>query len=188
MDLKEFGSKVANLAPALGGIFLGPAGAAGGTLLKVIANSFGLKEDAKPDEIYQAIQQDPNALVKLKELEFKHEDLIIRTTLEWKVKQLEYNLENTQGARAREVDVTKATGKKEINLYVLAWLTVIGFFLSFIIVGIINFPTNPVAISIISTLFGALIASYRDVHNYFFGSSKSSQDKTAIIANGMKKP
>jgi len=182
VDLKEFGSKIASIAPMLGGAFLGPAGAAGGALLKVIAGAFGLKDDAKPDEIYQAIQADPEAMIKLKELELKHTEVIARLNQEWRIKQLESDLENVRSARGREVDVTKATGKKENSLYVLAWLVVIGFFVSFAVVICFDMPTSEVAKTSISILLGALIASYRDVMNYFFGSSKGSADKTKLLA------
>ena len=184
MDLKEFGSKVASLAPMLGGAFLGPAGAAGGALLKIVAGAFGLKDDAKPDEIFQAIQQDPEALVKLKALELEHDALIARLNQERALAEMRTELENVKSAREREQKITELTGKKENSLYVLAWLVVIGFFVSFAVVIAFDMPTSEVAKTSISILLGALIASYRDVMNYFFGSSKSSQDKTKLMSQG----
>lgn len=178
MDLKEFGSKVASLAPMLGGAFLGPAGAAGGALLKVVAAAFGLKDDAKPEEIYKAIQADPEAIIKLKEIEFKEKDLILTKTLENRLAEFK----DTDSARRREVEVTKATGKLNVAMYILATVIVIGFFMLIYYLMKTTIPAGNKDVAIM--LFGTLSTSFGLVVGYFFGSSKSSQDKTELMAKG----
>jgi len=77
MDWKEFGGKVLEFAPTMAGVFLGPPGAAVATAVKILAGQFGIKSpDPKPEELYQAMQMDPEHAVKLREL-----DLNFR--LEW---------------------------------------------------------------------------------------------------------
>ena len=36
-------------------------------------------------------------------------------------------MQDRAGARNREVEITKATGKRDVNLYVLAWVVMGGF-------------------------------------------------------------
>lgn len=178
MDLKEFGSKIASLAPMLGGAFLGPAGAAGGALLKVVAGAFGLKDNAKPEEVFQAISSDPEAGIKLKEIELKEKDLILTMALQNRIAEFK----DTDSARRREVDVTKATGKLNIAMYFLAAVIVVGFFtlIYYLMKSAIPAGNKDVAIM----LFGTLSTSFGLVVGYFFGSSKSSSDKTAFMAQG----
>jgi hypothetical protein len=178
MNLKEFGSKIAGLAPLLGGAFLGPAGAAGGTLLKVVAGAFGLKDDAKPAEVYQAIQQDPDALVKLREIEYKEKELILTTTLQNRIAEFG----DTKSARGREVEITKATGKLNVAMYLLAAVIVVGFFVLIYYLMKTAIPAGNKDVAIM--LFGTLSTSFGLVVGYFFGSSKSSADKTSFMAQG----
>lgn len=78
MDWKELGQKIISLgAPLLGTALAGPAGGAVGAL---IANVFG--SNADPEAIAVAIQQDPQALLKLKELQLKHAERLSEITLE----------------------------------------------------------------------------------------------------------
>ena len=73
MDWKELGKKVAGLGiPLLGGALGGPGGAALGG---VVASALGLKDDS-PDTISQALTVDPEAAIKLKELENSHKEKI----------------------------------------------------------------------------------------------------------------
>jgi hypothetical protein len=71
MDWKKLGTSVASAAPALGLALGGPAGAAVGSL---VASAFGT--DAKPDAIAAAIQADPDAAIKLREIELRHAETL----------------------------------------------------------------------------------------------------------------
>ena len=81
-------------------------------------------------------------------------------------------------ARRREVEIVKATGEKETNLYVMAWLTVVGFFACVVIALLVDFPEGESAKAVLAMLFGALVTSYKDVIGYFFGGSKDGSDMT----------
>ncbi len=61
MDLKELGAKIAAPHPNLGAIVGGLIGALAGSAVKIIAEAFGLRAEAKPEEIAAAIQADPKA-------------------------------------------------------------------------------------------------------------------------------
>jgi len=88
-------------------------------------------------------------------------------------------LQERADARARQVETEKATGKRDINLYVLAWM-VVGLF--FTLVGLLMFVVLPEAnVGPVNQLFGAMATGFGMVLQYFFGSSKGSADKTAAM-------
>lgn len=60
-------------APILGGALGGPAGAAVGAM---IANQFGI-DAPTPDNIMAAIKADPEASIKLREVELRHQERLI---------------------------------------------------------------------------------------------------------------
>lgn len=64
MNWEDVGKAVARSAPALGGVLAGPGGAAIGS---VIASAFGV--EGTPDAVAEAIKIDPQAAVKLREIE-----------------------------------------------------------------------------------------------------------------------
>lgn len=177
-------SKVVNLvktsAPLLGTVIGGPAGTVVGGLaggaISLIAQAFGIEDVENPDKIYEAIRADPEAAIKLREIELSNKVELQRLAL-----QLDQAyLQDTQNARQRQIEVEKTTGKKDINLYVLAWIVITGFFALTCTLTFVKLPND--STGVIFLLFGALVAGFTQVINYFFGSSKSSGDKTRLLA------
>lgn len=76
MDWSALGKRVAQAAPILGGA-IGPGGAAVGGL---VASLFGVEND--PDAINQALDADPKAAIKLRELENEHKRELTKLQLE----------------------------------------------------------------------------------------------------------
>lgn len=79
MEWKDLGTSLIEHAPKLGGLLLGPTGAIGGQLL---ASLFG--SEPTPEKVQQAINADPNAVMKIKELEatkFQQEVDLVKTML-----------------------------------------------------------------------------------------------------------
>ena len=68
MSWSELGKTIAGYAPLLGGVVGGPAGASIGS---IIASKFGVEN--KPVDIARAIKHDPEARVKLREIELNNE-------------------------------------------------------------------------------------------------------------------
>jgi len=83
--------------------------------------------------------------------------------------------------------VVQATGNKDVNLYVLAWVVVGGFFVltgMLMLIPELEGRTNNAMVNI---LFGGLVSGFATVLGYFFGSSKGSTDKTQLLSvNGGK--
>lgn len=171
MDWSDVGKLVAKAAPLAGTILGGPAGGAIGGL---IASLFGV--ESEPDQVASAIQQDPQAALKLKELELNHKIELERLVLE----QEKMRLGDVASARNREVETTKATGSRDKSLYALAWLNVVGFFGLLATLMYVKVPED--SSGVVFMLFGSLAAGFGTVNQYFFGSSKSSTDKTAFLA------
>lgn len=166
MNWKSIGEKVVSMGlPMLGSVLGGPAGAEVGGM---VASALGC--DADPKSVDKAIRQDPEAFLKLRQAEMEND---------YRIREL--YLADRQNARAREVGIVQATGEKETNLYVLAWVTVIAFFATVITVIVVDLPTSEASKIVMSMLFGALVSGFKDVLGYFFGSSKSSADKTRML-------
>ena len=71
MDWQDVGHAVAKSAPALGAALGGPAGAAVGGL---IAAAFGVDRNAAA--VAEAVANDPEAAVKLREVELRHAEVL----------------------------------------------------------------------------------------------------------------
>ena len=185
MTWKDIGDFVKKGAPLLGSVLGGPAGGAIGSL---VSSAFGSDDD--PGKLLPILESDPEALSKLKDLEFKHYERLEELSIEAARVQLEESkayLADTQSARQREAIVVQATGKKDVNLYVLAWVVVGGFFIltgMLMLIPELDGRTNNAMVNI---LFGGLVSGFATVLGYFFGSSKGSTDKTSLLSvNGGK--
>lgn len=160
--------------PILGTILGGPlGGVAGKAASALVASKLGCEEtELNPDMLANGLA-DPDTLIKLKELELSHglelESLII---------------EDRKSARQREIEITRITGTRDINLYIMAWILFAGFFM---LLALLMFHTLPKDQSgVIYMLFGALSTGFGSVVAYFFGSSKSSKEKTDLLAQNRK--
>ena len=179
MDWKNIGHKLISFAPSIGGALLGPGGAAGGMAVKALAGAFGLKEDeTTPEKINSLINSDPEFALKAK---IADNDFLVKMR-ELDIKELETRLEDKNSARNREVEITKATGKKDANLYMLAWLGVLGYL--GLIVYIIHWglpKMSPEIALMVGNLIGVVGAKYSGIYDYFFGSSEGSADKNQYL-------
>ena len=185
MTWKDVGDFVKKGAPLLGSVLGGPAGGVIGTL---VSAAFGSDDD--PEKLLPILESDPEAINKLKELEFKHRERLEELNIEAAKVQLEESkayLADTQSARSREAAIVQATGKKDVNLYILAWVVVAGFFIltgMLMLIPELDGRTNNAMVNI---LFGGLVSGFATVLGYFFGSSKGSNDKTQLLSiNGRK--
>ena len=163
---------VAGIAPTLGNAIMPGVGGIAGTL---IAEVLGV--DNEPEKISNALQNiTPEQTIKIKELEFNHKEKWLALAIE----QDKAYLVDVQSARNREIEIVKATGKKDVNIYVLAWTIITGFFG---LCGVLLFRPVPAGQSdVVYLLFGGLVSGFATVLGYFFGSSKGSNDKNILLA------
>ncbi len=109
--------------------------------------------------------------------------LLILSKLEADFNRIERNNECNIGVQTMDNLKTIEKGK-EINISIIAYLIIAGFFA---LLGMMIFQPLPEGSSeAIFLLFGALASGFGAVVNYFFGSSKSSNDKTKLMSNGIQ--
>lgn len=78
----------------------------------------------------------------------------------------------------------KLIDKKDLNLYILSWLVVIGFYS---LVGVLMWKPIPKGSNeVLFILFGSLSSGFGTVLGYFFGGSKGSDEKTKLMSLGKK--
>lgn len=173
MKWKDLTGVIGSAAPIVGGLFGGPAGAAVGT---IVSQALGVANE--PDAIAKAVAADPQAALKLAQIERDHETELRNLTLEAE----KARLADVQNARAREVSLAQS-GHSNKPLYYLATTVVVGFFVT--LGGMCWASATGQATDIPQgafILFGSLSTGFGQVLAYFFGSSKGSADKTALLA------
>lgn len=176
-NIKEL---IGTSAPVIGTLLGGPAGGAVGGLISKV-----LGVDNTPEAIELALMNNPDALVKIKELETSKELAILQAELENKRidvgsvidnKKLDNEkdqmfLSDKQSARSRQVDSEKATGKVDVALYVIAGVIVLAFFASILALIFITLDKQSGTYELLLMLFGALTTKFGTVVDYFFGAS-----------------
>lgn len=72
---------------------------------------------------------------------------------------------------------------KDLYMYILGAVIVLGVFtiIGMLVWVVIKHPETPL-LPVLTMAVGALIAAFGSVVQYFYGSSKGSSDKTAILA------
>lgn len=187
MEWKEVAGAVTKSAPMIGTILGGPIGGAIGGIISLIGSAFGLAPDeTTPDAVSRMLQTDPQAAVKLAEIEANHKLELQKLILEQNrliLAEKQADLADTASARQREMEVVKSTGKVDVNLYLLAWTIVVGFFA---LTGLLMYHKLPEGqTEVIYMLFGGLVTGFSTILGYFFGSSRGSLMKSQVIA-GLK--
>ena len=167
-------------APVLGTLLGGPAGGAVGGLISKV-----LGVDNTPEAIELALMNNPDALLKIKELETSKELAILQAELENKRIDVGSVIDNRkldnekdqmflsdkQSARSRQTDSEKATGKVDVALYVIAGVIVLAFFVSILALIFITLDKQSGTYELLLMLFGALTTKFGTVVDYFFGAS-----------------
>ena len=176
-NIKEL---IGTSAPVIGTLLGGPAGGAVGGLISKV-----LGVDNTPEAIELALMNNPDALLKIKELETSKELAILQAELENKRIDVGSVIDNRkldnekdqmflsdkQSARSRQVDSEKATGKVDVALYVIAGVIVLAFFASILALIFITLDKQSGTYELLLMLFGALTTKFGTVVDYFFGAS-----------------
>lgn len=155
-----------NIAPGLATVVAGPLG---GMAVKAIADRLGVSDTV--EAVTAAIQADPEAAMKLAEIDLK---------------QFELEVKDRDGARAMQVAALQQNdwfAKNFLYLFTSVWSIFAMTYFGFVTFGTV--PTSGVrmADTILGVLIGTVLTGF---FNFFFGSSKGSQDKTNAIMKGMK--
>ena len=182
-NIKEI---IGTMSPVLGGMIGGPVGATVGTL---IAKTLGVEDN--PKAIEEALKNNPDALVKLRELENTKEIAILQMELE--TKKLGVNsiledkrmnndrnrdfLSDVQNARTMQIENLKQDDKfSKRFIYVLAafWSVFSAVYIILITFGTIPTANIRFADTILGFILGTIIAT---IINFFLGTSDKSGEK-----------
>lgn len=179
---EDLGHTVAKAAPMLGGAIGGPGGAAIGQL---VASAFGVDAD-DPQAVKQAIEHDPEAAAKLREIELRHKERLEELALERKelaFKGVKEHLEDTQNARTRDIELRKLGDEnKRANWMIIG--DVVGLVACLVMLYFIKDMNGAGEIrGIISTIAGFFGLGLRDAHQFEFGSSRGSKTKDALLGS-----
>lgn len=153
-------------APALATVVAGPMG---GIAVKAIAEKFGVAEEVSA--VAEAIAGDPAAAQKLAEIDLQ---------------KLEMEYADRANARAMQIAALQQDNPEAKNfIYRFAWFWSFTSVLYFFCVTFAPLPDGgrDFANIILGFLLGTAVAN---ILSFFYGSSKSSQDKTSALAKGGK--
>ena len=172
---------VTDAAPMVGGALGGPAGATLGAAVKVVAGLFGItKDDPTPDELNSVMVADPEMALKLKQADYQFTIEMRKIDRE----ELLAVMVDIQNARGRQIEHEKATGHTDYNLYILAWVIVLGFFaIIYALMRTTVFVDD--AQPVLFMLLGTLASGFGMVLQFFFGSTKSSSSKNDLLASSV---
>ncbi len=148
--------------PELATALLGPAG---GVVTSLVESLFGVKGEALP----AAIMADPEAAMKLRDLDNKHGEALCNI----KLQNYQAEIDDRKSARDREAQVLKLTGKFDWVQHACALLSVLGFFSVIFIVALTKLDQSDH--DILYMLLGVLGSTFTQVYQYYFGSSKQQK-------------
>ena len=154
------------IAPAVATAVGGPLG---GLAVTALASKFGVADDVAA--VAKAIAGDPDAASKLAEIDLR---------------QFQAESEDRDSARQREAAVAAAGGHAlpQLVVPILALGTVS---MTFVFIGILLFKVIDTAQQqLVIFALGYATAAAQQVLSYYFGSSKSSQDKTTALQKALK--
>ena len=153
-------------APMLATVVAGPLG---GKAVSMIAEKFGVEDTV--EAVAKAIAGDPEATQKLAEIDLA---------------QFRAEAEDRDSARDREVGMATAgaTPLAQMVVPILALGTVATTFLFIAALLFLEIKTEQQQLIIFA--LGYATAAAQQVLSYYFGSSKSSQDKTAALSKVAK--
>ena len=186
MALKKIGKVLAGIAPiaasVVSGGLLGPVAAG---VAKQVTSALNLPDGASEEDIEAAVvKADPSQLAELRRIDATlQKDLaeIQYKTDELGIREEEVHAKDRDSARHRQVELHDNTPT------VLAWVAIIGFFALLFLMWFRPPPEGSEEVLFVAVgILGSLVHSIKD---FFFGSSKSSQDKDDVIRaaiNGRK--
>lgn len=163
-DLKGIVSKA---APVVGTLLGGPAGAAVGGLVAA-----ALGTDNTPDAVSAALIGNPDAIVKIQELQ---------TNAKVQLQQLAVTAEQNRLADVQNARARQTANPNDKTPQFLAWGVTMGFFGTLALVMFAHL--EGAAQNLLLVMTGTLQTAWVAIISYYFGSSKDSAGKTQMIAD-----
>ena len=183
MNWSDIGRVIGNAAPTLGALLGGPAGGAVGAL---IASALGTTTD--PDAVSAALANDPEAMVKVQELQ-----LNAKVQLQQLAVTAETNRMQAEGAQyaaeAADRDSARQLAAQQPHDLVrpILTFTMLGgslFIVVAVLVGIaLEAIKDPNAALTVGMVIGAWLTMTKEVMGFWFGMTKEGQKQSAVITD-----
>lgn len=155
---------VSDVAPIIAGTLTGGNPVVMALTGSIVKKALGLPPEATDADTTQALQTDPDALVKIKQAELK---------LQAKLK--EYGIEDVANARSMQIQTRDKTPM---------YLTILTMILFAVMLWFVCYMDVPAAMhDTFMLMLGLVISCVKDVYGFFFGSSSGSRDKDDTIGN-----
>ena len=166
--MKDWKKLVGAVAPTLATFLGGPlAGLATTVLSKTLLG----REDGSEEELAQALlHPNPETMLALKKAE---QDFVVQLK-ELDIKEEEVHQKDRDSARQRDIQTKDGINKGLALMFTLGFFAVLYAYMTMIIPDQAAQPLN--------LMLGALTAGLLKILDYYFGSSKGSADKTAMLA------
>lgn len=183
MNWRDIGSAIGSAAPVLGGLLGGPAGAAIGT---VVAATLGVENT--PDDVNNALKNNPDALVKLQELQTNAKVELQKLAVTSEQNRMQAELQQYQ-AEAADRDSARALAAKQPNDRIRPTITIIMLMGAIAIIicvfsGIAeNLLQNATASLTIGTVIGYWFSEVKQVLSFWFGTTKEADKRNTAITS-----
>lgn len=178
LDLK---SLLVNVAPTLASMIGSPFA---GMAVSALESAFGLTAGAGQDGITQVIQtggMTPDIIANVRLADQKHAEILAQQNIDIKKMNADYNLAMVQADVAdRQGARVLQTSTKSIVVPTLAFV-IVGAFVAMTASTLAGYSHVEGALA--GTLVGYLSAKCEQVIAFYFGSSKSSQNKDEMLYN-----
>ena len=169
MNWADIAQTVGKAAPLLGTLLGGPAGAAVGA---IVASALGTGND--PEAVSAELAKNPDALVKLREIEANKAVRLQEIVADQAKHDLATAAADRSSAREREVK----TGDT-LTPRTLAMLVTVGFF--GVLAWLLAYGKPNTGGDALLVMLGALGGAWASIISYYFGSSAGSAAKTEIL-------
>lgn len=181
MDWSRVKDIIGKGAPVLGTLLGGPAGAAIGT---IVAAALGT--ESTPEAVIEKLKNDPESMVRVLEIESNQKVELQKLALQAEQNRMVAHTTELQAVMADKASarslVTVGGDKTARNLaYIYTCMLFITLLTHF---GMMMYGVklDPLALQVIGTLEGVLIAMVLGSKEFFFGSSMGDQKKSEDIS------
>lgn len=169
------------LAPLLS-VGLSLAGPYGAMANKFLAPILGLMPDAQDSDYSEALAKaTPEQIEAIKKAEQDYQLQMKQLEIHSAEDMIKMAADDRANARNREIQVTAATGKKDLTPRILAFAVVILCFAGEGLYFFLGAPRNA-SPELIGRILGTLDSALILVLSYYFGSSAGSDRKTELLA------
>lgn len=188
MNWSDVGNIIGRAAPLVGTLLGGPAGAAVGAL---VSSALGVQND--PDAVNAAIAANPDALVRIQELQTNAKVQLqhLAVTAENNRLQAEASQYAAEAADRDSARKLAAAQPRDIIRPAITILVLCGalFMVLAVFLGWSSeMLKDPVASLTVGTMIGVFFGELKQVMGFYFGMTKESQKQNAIVTTFAVEP